>query len=212
MSKSEYIINGRRIHVAKQGCEWIGQFRDDPDTLFFAPLKMDALRSAGYLPPHPGRIVISLGGATPAYGPPRTMQDVYLAFLPKVLAGHRPKFREDRPLNKMMIFARDGCRCFHCGKIPERGDDCVVDHLIAVVRGGISIAGNLVCSCFLCNARKGDKPIADEVAARLEVARRNREWGIRDDHLVDMPPRYLANEPPVLDWTLPNELASGELM
>lgn len=43
--------------------------------------------------------------------------------------------------------------CYYCGK-KFKADELTMDHLIPVVRGGKSVAGNVVPSCKDCNSKK----------------------------------------------------------
>ena len=54
------------------------------------------------------------------------------------------------------IYARDKCTCQYCGaKLPRH--DLNLDHVIPRSRGGTSTWENVVCSCHLCNRRKGGR-------------------------------------------------------
>lgn len=56
------------------------------------------------------------------------------------------------------IFARDRYRCRHCGHGPEDGAKLVIDHIVAVARGGDGSEQNLQTLCRDCNAGKSDDP------------------------------------------------------
>ncbi|MGE0762220.1 MAG: HNH endonuclease [Bdellovibrionales bacterium] len=57
--------------------------------------------------------------------------------------------------------------CYHCG---ERfsGEELSMDHLIPIVRGGVSSKNNVVVSCKPCNSAKGHSTRA-ELAMRGEI-------------------------------------------
>src|SRR5690606_31072345 len=56
---------------------------------------------------------------------------------------------------KFKIFARDGFKCFYCGKSSiEKDARLVLDHLIPQTNGGRSTPINLVTCCTECNNSK----------------------------------------------------------
>lgn len=57
-------------------------------------------------------------------------------------------------LSRKNIIQRDGRRCAYCGRndIP-----LTVDHIIPKAKGGTDSWDNLVCACFVCNNKKGDR-------------------------------------------------------
>lgn len=57
---------------------------------------------------------------------------------------------------RFSILQRDGFRCRYCGRGPEDGVKLVVDHVLAIARGGTSDESNLQALCFDCNAGKAD--------------------------------------------------------
>lgn len=62
--------------------------------------------------------------------------------------------RGDVPLTKKNILRRDGYTCQYCG---ARGESMTVDHVIPRSQGGKDTWENLVCACFDCNRRKGER-------------------------------------------------------
>lgn len=54
------------------------------------------------------------------------------------------------------IYARDKSTCQYCGRRLPR-HELNLDHVIPRSRGGTSIWENVVCSCQVCNRRKGGK-------------------------------------------------------
>ena len=59
-----------------------------------------------------------------------------------------------RPSDRFRIFQRDGFCCRYCGAAPEE-TELQLDHLIPVAKGGDDSYLNLITSCRLCNAGKG---------------------------------------------------------
>ena len=53
------------------------------------------------------------------------------------------------------IFERDKNTCQYCGQICDRSD-LNLDHVIPRDRGGPTTWENIVCSCIMCNTRKGN--------------------------------------------------------
>ena len=52
-------------------------------------------------------------------------------------------------------------RCHYCMK-PLRKDECTMDHVLPIARGGKSTKGNVVISCKDCNNHKKDRLFIDE--------------------------------------------------
>jgi 5-methylcytosine-specific restriction endonuclease McrA len=48
---------------------------------------------------------------------------------------------------------RSSGTCYYCGG-KFRADDLTMDHLIPIIRGGKSVAGNVVPACKECNTKK----------------------------------------------------------
>lgn len=101
------------------------------------------------------------------------------------------------PKVRWTVFARDGFRCRYCGDTPP---NCVlvVDHELAVVRGGTDDLDNLVTACEACNQGKADAwfpglaevqeyiELGDKVVAWLDEAWRqeaNVDWSPEQWHL-----------------------------
>jgi 5-methylcytosine-specific restriction endonuclease McrA len=76
-------------------------------------------------------------------------------------------------LNRRAVFARDGQRCQYCGSSAES-----IDHVQPRSRGGDHIWENVVAACRPCNARKGDRTIAEAGMnlRRMPLAPRSRAW------------------------------------
>jgi len=58
------------------------------------------------------------------------------------------------PLTKRNILRRDNYTCQYCG---TREGPMTVDHVIPKRLGGRDEWANLVCACFRCNNKKGDR-------------------------------------------------------
>jgi len=76
--------------------------------------------------------------------------------------------------SRFNIFARDNNTCQYCGhRFPRT--ELNLDHVIPRSRGGLSIWENIVCSCHVCNRRKGGRT-PDEASMRLVRRPRRPEW------------------------------------
>jgi 5-methylcytosine-specific restriction endonuclease McrA len=63
------------------------------------------------------------------------------------------------------IFLRDNNRCQYCGQ-KFATEELNLDHIVPVSRGGKTTWENVVCSCLLCNVRKGNR-MPEEAGLRL---------------------------------------------
>jgi 5-methylcytosine-specific restriction endonuclease McrA len=59
-------------------------------------------------------------------------------------------------LTNTALFARDSALCMYCGKEYSR-HSLTRDHVIPISKGGKDIWENVVCACFHCNSRKGNR-------------------------------------------------------
>ncbi len=76
--------------------------------------------------------------------------------------------------SRFNIFARDGNTCQYCGrKLPRT--ELNLDHVVPRSRGGTSTWENIVCSCHICNRRKGGRT-PDEAGMALVRRPRRPEW------------------------------------
>jgi hypothetical protein len=78
-----------------------------------------------------------------------------------------------QPITKKLRFAvlsRDGFKCRYCGGEPP-DVKLVIDHFIAVAKGGTGDIENLITSCQPCNAGKSDRPIAGTPSVQDGVQR-----------------------------------------
>ncbi len=67
--------------------------------------------------------------------------------------------RHEVKFNRKNIFLRDHNRYQYCGHhFPTR--ELSIDHVAPLSRGGKSVWENVVCACLRCNARKGNRPVA----------------------------------------------------
>lgn len=55
--------------------------------------------------------------------------------------------------SRSMIYARDGNKCQYCGATRN----LTIDHVIPSSKGGDNSWENLVCACYKCNTKKGNK-------------------------------------------------------
>jgi 5-methylcytosine-specific restriction endonuclease McrA len=51
------------------------------------------------------------------------------------------------------IYERDGYKCVKCGS----GENLTIDHIVPILKGGVSIESNIQTLCFKCNQQKGCK-------------------------------------------------------
>lgn len=51
-------------------------------------------------------------------------------------------------------------KCHYCAKSLAK-DDCTMDHIVPIVRGGKSTKGNVAIACKECNNRKKDRLVFD---------------------------------------------------
>jgi 5-methylcytosine-specific restriction endonuclease McrA len=76
--------------------------------------------------------------------------------------------------SRFNIFARDNNTCQYCGHRFAR-TELNLDHVNPRSRGGLSTWENIVCSCHLCNRRKGGRT-PDEASMHLVRRPRRPEW------------------------------------
>ena len=76
--------------------------------------------------------------------------------------------------SRFNIYARDGNTCQYCGRRLPR-TELNLDHVKPRSRGGLSTWENVVCSCHICNRRKGGR--TPEEAGMLLIRRPQRpQW------------------------------------
>lgn len=86
---------------------------------------------------------------------PRTMRRLYddeLRNAVVILTSQRMPLDD---FDREAVFRKSGGSCHHCGE--KLSDGWHIDHLVPVVRGGLSNLSNLVASCPPCNLRKGGR-------------------------------------------------------
>lgn len=66
----------------------------------------------------------------------------------------RERVRRHRAKKTSPIFERDNWTCRYCGEKLNL-EDCTIDHVVPVSKGGREDDDNLVTSCFTCNCSKG---------------------------------------------------------
>lgn len=76
--------------------------------------------------------------------------------------------------SRFNIFARDNNTCQYCGHRFAR-TELNLDHVNPRSRGGLSTWENIVCSCHLCNRRKGGRT-PQEASMHLVRHPRRPEW------------------------------------
>ena len=86
----------------------------------------------------------------------RIHKDMLAPLVIRLIKAIRNLWRIKVPWSKSNIFVRDNFTCQYCGvKLGKR--QCTVDHVIPKSRGGKNKFDNVVCSCFECNNKKGDR-------------------------------------------------------
>lgn len=76
--------------------------------------------------------------------------------------------------SRFNVFARDNDTCQYCGKRLPRSE-LNLDHVIPRSKGGTSSWDNVVCSCFVCNRKKGGL-LLEETRMRLIKKPVQPEW------------------------------------
>src|SRR5215469_7580528 len=76
--------------------------------------------------------------------------------------------------SRFNIYARDNNTCQYCGRRLPR-TELNLDHVIPRSRGGTSTWENVVCSCHICNRRKGGQT-PEEASMALIRRPRRPEW------------------------------------
>lgn len=86
---------------------------------------------------------------------PRTMRRLYDDELRNAVVALTSQRTPLDDFDRADVFRRSGGICHHCGKpLPASWH---IDHLVPVVRGGLSNLENLVASCPPCNLLKGGR-------------------------------------------------------
>jgi 5-methylcytosine-specific restriction endonuclease McrA len=74
-------------------------------------------------------------------------------------------------LSRRSVFARDDYQCQYCG---QTGRELTIDHVVPRHMGGPATWENLVACCRRCNAKKGDKTLAQSGMRLKREPRRPR--------------------------------------
>lgn len=76
--------------------------------------------------------------------------------------------------SRFNVFARDKNTCQYCGSRFSR-HELNLDHVIPRSQNGLSSWGNIVCSCFSCNRKKGGR-LPEEAGMKLIKKPLQPEW------------------------------------
>lgn len=76
--------------------------------------------------------------------------------------------------SRFNIYSRDNNTCQYCGKHFARVE-LNLDHVVPRSQGGLSRWDNVVCSCHVCNRRKGGRT-PEQAGMRLLRSPRRPEW------------------------------------
>ncbi len=76
--------------------------------------------------------------------------------------------------SRFNVFARDKNTCQYCGRRFSR-HELNLDHVIPRSQNGLSSWGNIVCSCFSCNRKKGGR-LPEEAGMKLIKKPVQPEW------------------------------------
>jgi 5-methylcytosine-specific restriction endonuclease McrA len=88
-------------------------------------------------------------------------------------------------IREYFVFERDNFTCAYCGKSSfADGVQLHVDHIIPAIKGGESIAGNLITSCATCNVTKNDTDITCKEEILAVISARNLARGIDNNSPV----------------------------
>lgn len=109
--------------------------------------------------------------------------------VPSVVRLHRfvkVPYRQQVPITRKGILARDGHRCVYCGAAATS-----LDHVVPRSRGGPHTWDNVVAACSRCNHHKADRHLHDLGwrIARPPVAPTGAAWRILGSRRMD--PRWL---------------------
>lgn len=82
--------------------------------------------------------------------------------------------RRKPPFSRLNILARDLFRCQYCNT-RLNSKDATLDHVVPRSKGGTTCWQNVVCSCRLCNTRKGSRSPQD-AGMRLLKSPAQPDW------------------------------------
>jgi 5-methylcytosine-specific restriction endonuclease McrA len=83
--------------------------------------------------------------------------------------------------SRINVFARDKFTCQYCGEQPHRSQ-LNLDHVIPRSLGGRTTWENVVCSCVVCNRRKGGRT-PQQARLRLMRAPSKPRWTPLMNHI-----------------------------
>ena len=84
-------------------------------------------------------------------------------------------------IREYFVFERDNFTCAYCGKSSfADGVQLHVDHVIPAIKGGESVAGNLITACATCNVTKNDTEVTCKEEILAVISERNLARGIDD--------------------------------
>ncbi|MCY4046942.1 MAG: HNH endonuclease [Candidatus Dadabacteria bacterium] len=83
--------------------------------------------------------------------------------------------RKSPKFNRLNIFRRDGGKCQYCGRGFPRSE-LTIDHVIPRSLGGTSRWDNVVCSCGVCNRKKGGRT-PEQARMKLLTKPDEPKWG-----------------------------------
>lgn len=112
-----------------------------------------------------------------------------------------PKSLDPSPaLTNAALFARDASLCLYCGKEYNR-HALTRDHVVPISRGGKDVWENVVCACYHCNSRKGNRTPQQAGMPLLAVPYRP-SW---IEHLILSNRNILADQMAFLKSQLPKK-------
>lgn len=110
------------------------------------------------------------------------------------------------PRVRLRVWTRCDGKCGECGRKIRTGESWIVEHLIALVNGGLNRENNLGITCGWC------KPVKDAA----DVAEKSKVASVRKKHLGLIAPkrkmqgRGFAPRPPQHTATTPPRKTRGE--
>ena len=92
-----------------------------------------------------------------------------------------------------MILARDGNACVYCTAAPSE-DTFVLDHLVAVAKGGPNRKHNLVAACEVCNRRRGDSDPIQFLRENYRQELLTQDEFLRQKNYIEKPAGVAASD------------------
>lgn len=84
---------------------------------------------------------------------------------------------------RIAVYGRDGYECQFCDRA-LKPEECTIDHLVPLARGGLDEMVNYVTACGPCNRRKASMPL-EAFAAALQIA--IPDFPVHGDPVIDNP-------------------------